>query len=115
MVWLWKLDSAGSACSGLTPVQDRPVERVTGRVAGLHELLALGRQHELDEFLGFELFGLGRFGVDAEGARQRRHRWQELDLDLGVFRPAPMPAELWISASLMMPASRAASVSPLVR
>ena len=115
MVWFLKLDSAGKRLSGFTPVSTGQYSESPVGVAGLHELLALGREHELDELFGFELLGLGRFGVDPEGARQRRNRLEELDLDVGVFRPAPMPAELWIRASLMMPASRAASVSPFVR
>ena len=40
---------------------------------------------------------------------------RNLTLMPGVLRLAPMPAELWTRASLMMPASRAASVLPLVR
>ena len=93
----------------------RVVQRVAGRVAGLHDLLAGRRQHELDELLRLGLLGGERLGVDADRARQQGGRVEVLDGRSSCrLNAAPMPAEHCTSARLIWPLVSACSVGPLV-
>jgi hypothetical protein len=65
-------------------LEHRVVQGIAGRITGLHHLLAGRREHEVDEFLRLGPLGGGRLGVDADRARQQRHRVEVLDGQLLV-------------------------------